>query len=69
MLHQIGKGKFSTVFECKDIISGKNFAVKIIEKPELQVKEHDFIREEIMILEQVSHPNVIEMKRKFETLK
>lgn len=63
---KIGKGNFSIVKKGKNKLTEEIVAVKIIEKTSLNEKDHNFLREEIRILMQVSHPNIIAFKEIFE---
>ena len=44
-------------------------ALKAIDKTSLTMKEKDFLREEIQIIRQIQHPNVVVMKDVYETAK
>lgn len=66
---QIGKGKFSTVFKCKNRQSGGYYALKEIVKGNLDDKEIQFIRDEIQIFNLVSHPSTVQMVDMFESVK
>jgi serine/threonine protein kinase len=65
-LELIGKGKFSEVFMCKDVFNDKIFALKQIDKESLTMREKEFLKEEIQIIRQIKHPNVVEMMDVFE---
>lgn len=65
----IGKGKFSQVFLCKNRETDELVAMKLIDKTSLTMKEKDFLREEIQIIRQIQHPNVVVMKDVYETAK
>lgn len=65
----IGKGKFSQVYMCRQKDNGEPVALKQIDKAELSMREKEFLREEIQIIRQINHPNVVEMKDVYETKK
>lgn len=67
-LHMLGKGKFSTVYLCRSQDSDENLAQKLIDKKKLTTREREFLREEIQIIGNLNHPNVVVMKETFETL-
>ena len=46
--------------------TGEEVALKEIDKTKLTGKEKEFLKEEIQIIRQIRHPNVVEMKDVFE---
>jgi Ca2+-binding EF-hand superfamily protein len=66
---EIGKGRFSTVYECVKKDSGESFAVKVIDKSKLGGEEKELLRTEIAILKLVNHPNIIRMQGQYEDKK
>lgn len=64
---ELGTGKFSSVRECTNRASGGKYAVKIIEKSQMNDKDKESLRTEIAILQLVNHPNVISLKNVFES--
>uniref|UniRef100_A0A5F4W9D5 non-specific serine/threonine protein kinase n=1 Tax=Callithrix jacchus TaxID=9483 RepID=A0A5F4W9D5_CALJA len=62
----IGDGNFAVVKECIDRSTGKEFALKIIDKAKCCGKEH-LIENEVSILRQVKHPNIIMLVEEMET--
>jgi len=62
---KLGSGSFSVVKLGVNKKTGEEFAIKIIEKK--RVGEKKMMQTEIDILNQVHHPNVIELKEMFET--
>lgn len=46
----IGKGKFSSVFLCRNRETEELVAMKLIDRTTLTIKEKDFLREEIQIV-------------------
>ncbi|KAK1343154.1 hypothetical protein QTO34_015929 [Cnephaeus nilssonii] len=62
----IGDGNFAVVKECMDRATGKEFALKIIDKAKCCGKEH-LIENEVSILRQVKHPNIIMLVEEMET--
>ncbi len=57
----IGRGKFSVVKRAISKLSGKELAVKIIDKKSLNQKEIEFLRTELEILKVVRHPNLVQI--------
>lgn len=64
---KLGKGKFSTVFQCQNKETQEVVAVKQIHKPSLTDREKEFLREEIQIIKLISHPNIVKMRESYET--
>ncbi|XP_037686717.1 serine/threonine-protein kinase DCLK2 isoform X4 [Choloepus didactylus] len=62
----IGDGNFAVVKECMDRSTRKEFALKIIDKAKCCGKEH-LIENEVSILRQVKHPNIIMLVEEMET--
>ncbi|XP_011904481.1 PREDICTED: serine/threonine-protein kinase DCLK2 isoform X1 [Cercocebus atys] len=62
----IGDGNFAVVKECIDRSTGKEFALKIIDKAKCCGKEH-LIENEVSILRRVKHPNIIMLIEEMET--
>ncbi|KAM4594985.1 serine/threonine-protein kinase DCLK2 isoform 2-T2 [Fundulus diaphanus] len=54
----IGDGNFAVVKECVERSTGKEFALKIIDKAKCSGKEH-LIENEVAVLRKVKHPNII----------
>ncbi|XP_066137152.1 serine/threonine-protein kinase DCLK2 isoform X2 [Saccopteryx bilineata] len=63
----IGDGNFAVVKECVDRSTGKEFALKIIDKAKCCGKEH-LIENEVSILRRVRHPNIIMLVEEMETV-
>ncbi|KAL4100235.1 hypothetical protein PRIC1_008029 [Phytophthora ramorum] len=57
----IGEGNFSIVKECTNRSSGDRFAVKCINKAALNPKDRSNLVQEIEILKDMSHPNIIKL--------
>lgn len=62
----LGTGNFSVVKRCTDKETGKEYALKIIDKKMVEGKE-EMIETEIAILKKVKHKNVISMVEAFDT--
>ncbi|XP_006111641.2 serine/threonine-protein kinase DCLK2 isoform X2 [Pelodiscus sinensis] len=62
----IGDGNFAVVKECVERSTGKEFALKIIDKAKCCGKEH-LIENEVSILRQVKHPNIIMLIEEMDT--
>jgi len=59
-------GNFSVVKRCKDRETGKEYALKIIDKKLVEGKE-EMIETECEILRRVKHPNIVSMIETFDT--
>lgn len=62
----LGSGSFSTVKQAHDRETGQAVAVKCIKRKTLPPDEIDALKDEVSILKQISHPNIIHMHDFFE---
>ncbi|XP_021172281.2 serine/threonine-protein kinase DCLK2 isoform X1 [Fundulus heteroclitus] len=62
----IGDGNFAVVKECVERSTGKEFALKIIDKAKCSGKEH-LIENEVAVLRKVKHPNIIMLIEELDT--
>ncbi|XP_030590784.1 serine/threonine-protein kinase DCLK2 isoform X2 [Archocentrus centrarchus] len=62
----IGDGNFAVVKECVERSTGKEFALKIIDKTKCSGKEH-LIESEVAVLRKVKHPNIIMLIEEVDT--
>ncbi|XP_016087580.1 serine/threonine-protein kinase DCLK2-like isoform X7 [Sinocyclocheilus grahami] len=62
----IGDGNFAVVKECVGRSTGKEFALKIIDKNKCRGKEH-LIESEVAVLRRVKHPNIIMLIEEVDT--
>ncbi|XP_041922696.1 serine/threonine-protein kinase DCLK2 isoform X3 [Alosa sapidissima] len=62
----IGDGNFAIVKECTEHSTGKEFALKIIDKTKCAGKEH-LIENEVAVLRRVKHPNIIMLIEEVDT--
>ncbi|GCB70061.1 hypothetical protein scyTo_0001186 [Scyliorhinus torazame] len=62
----IGDGNFAVVKECVERSSGKEYALKIIDKAKCSGKEH-LIENEVAVLRRVKHPNIIMLVEEVDT--
>ncbi|XP_051558858.1 serine/threonine-protein kinase DCLK2 isoform X2 [Myxocyprinus asiaticus] len=62
----IGDGNFAIVKECVERSTGKEFALKIIDKNKCRGKEH-LIENEVAVLRRVKHPNIIMLIEEVDT--
>uniref|UniRef100_A0A3B4B4Q9 Serine/threonine-protein kinase DCLK2 n=1 Tax=Periophthalmus magnuspinnatus TaxID=409849 RepID=A0A3B4B4Q9_9GOBI len=62
----IGDGNFAVVKECVERATGKEFALKIIDKAKCAGKEH-LIENEVAVLRKVKHPNIIMLIEEVDT--
>jgi calcium-dependent protein kinase len=66
----VGSGGFGEVRECTDKKSGQTHVVKTIHKPPLDdTSKVNLIRNEILLLHEAKHPNIVELKDLFEDSK
>lgn len=69
MNHKLGGGKFSDVIQAMNLNNKKTYALKKIDKEKLTPKEKLFLRDEIQIVSQLSHPNVVEVREYYQNPK
>ncbi|KAM6942353.1 serine/threonine-protein kinase DCLK2 [Lycodopsis pacificus] len=62
----IGDGNFAVVKACVERSTGKEFALKIIDKAKCTGKEH-LIENEVAVLRKVKHPNIIMLIEEVDT--
>ncbi|XP_077576060.1 serine/threonine-protein kinase DCLK2 [Stigmatopora nigra] len=62
----IGDGNFAVVRECVERPTGREFALKIIDKTKCRGKEH-LIENEVSVLRRVKHPNIILLVEEVDT--
>lgn len=65
-LKKLGKGKFATVYLCKDSKTSEMFAIKKMNKKKLKYEQagggktgYDCVKEELKNLQKLDHPNII----------
>lgn len=66
--NSIGKGAYSTVYKGYDTENDTVVAIKIINKSGLKPKIIELIKNEVKLLEKLSHPGIITLKGNSETL-
>ncbi|XP_051939595.1 serine/threonine-protein kinase DCLK2 isoform X4 [Hippocampus zosterae] len=62
----IGDGNFAVVRECVERATGREFALKIMDKAKCRGKEH-LIENEVSVLRRVKHPNIIMLVEEVDT--
>ncbi|XP_010593886.2 serine/threonine-protein kinase DCLK3 [Loxodonta africana] len=62
----IGDGNFALVKECRHRDTRQAYAMKIIDKSKLKGKE-DMVDSEILIIQSLSHPNIVKLHEVYET--
>uniref|UniRef100_A0A8C7YKV5 Serine/threonine-protein kinase DCLK2 n=1 Tax=Oryzias sinensis TaxID=183150 RepID=A0A8C7YKV5_9TELE len=62
----IGDGNFAVVRECVELSTGREYALKIINKGKCRGKEH-MIQNEVAILRRVKHPNIVLLIEEVDT--
>ena len=66
---ELGVGRFSSVRIGVSKQSGKQYAIKIIDKSDIDEREREALRTEVAVLKLLNHPNIIKAKNVFETRK
>ena len=59
--NMLGSGSFGSVYEAKNTIFGNTVAMKVIKKDKENELDEQEIRNEIDILKQLSHPNIVKI--------
>ena len=65
-IEKLGEGHFGKVYKCKNKLTGQYYAVKIINKQEINEKDLELIRQEKNYLKLIKHQNIISLKDYFE---
>nr|XP_047132575.1 serine/threonine-protein kinase D3 [Hydra vulgaris] len=63
----LGSGQFGIVYGGVHRTSGKDVAIKVIDKHRLPTKEERGLKNEVIILENINYPGVVNLERMFET--
>lgn len=63
----LGSGQFGIVYAGKHRKTGRNVAIKIIDKLRFPNKQESQLRNEVAILQTVHHPGVVNLESMFET--
>lgn len=70
LLKTLGRGSYGTVKQCVHIYTGKNYAIKFIDKTNIIKPAHIVrIKREITILKLLNHPNIVKVFGAYETSK
>ena len=69
LLDSVGHGHFGIVYKCLNKINGQIYAVKIINKKELNNRDRELITQEKNYLKLIKHSNIISLKDYFEDKK
>ena len=64
---ELGQGSFATVFRCKNKSTGEEYAVKKIEKKKLTKEDDWALRNEVSIMSQLRHPNIVQLEVAYES--
>jgi len=64
---KVGEGRFAEVYKCTHKKSGRDYAVKVIDKTKIDDADKEGLRAEIAILRLASHPFIVSMKKVYET--
>lgn len=67
LINLLGEGAFSQVYKAWDKVSSKYVAIKIINKQNLTEKQLKNVDEEIKIMKQVDHPNLLKLLDNHQT--
>jgi serine/threonine protein kinase len=68
LLREVGKGGFSTVYLCRERLTGDQYAVKVVDLRPLRLRGRDpaRLRREVEIMQRLSHPNIVRFEAVFE---
>lgn len=59
ILDQMGEGAFSVVYKAKHLSTGKEVAVKILRKFQMDQAQKQAVLKEVTIMRQLDHPNIV----------
>lgn len=59
VLEKMGEGAFSVVFKARHIETGKEVAVKILRKYQMDSAQKQAVLKEVIIMRQLEHPNIV----------
>lgn len=62
----LGAGQFGTVFGGVHRTSGREVAIKVIDKRRFPTKQEAQLKNEVSILQNISHPGVVHLEKMFE---
>eukprot|EP00937_MAST-01D_sp_MAST-1D-sp2_P007462 g7462.t1 len=65
----LGTGSFATVKQATHKAEDTKWAIKCIKKESLEAEDEEALQSEVSILQDVSHPNIVELKEVFDTPK
>lgn len=63
----LGAGQFGTVYGGVHRTSGHSVAIKVIDKSRFPTKQEAQLKNEVSILQNISHPGVVNLERMFES--
>jgi hypothetical protein len=69
IIREIGKGGFSIVYQCRDKVTKKDFAAKVVDLRPLRLREKfnpSRLKREVDIMGRLHHPNIIEFIEVYE---
>ncbi|CAM9138953.1 unnamed protein product [Lampetra planeri] len=69
LLKTIGKGNFAKVKLARHVLTGKEVAVKIIDKTQLNSSSLQKLFREVRIMKMLNHPNIVKLFEVIETEK
>ncbi|XP_057183482.1 calcium/calmodulin-dependent protein kinase type II subunit alpha-like [Triplophysa rosa] len=61
LFEELGKGAFSVVRRCVKVLSGQEFAAKIINTKKLSTRDHQKLDREARICRLLKHPNIVRL--------
>lgn len=59
ILEQMGEGAFSVVYKARHLSSGKEVAIKILRKFQMDQAQKQAVLKEVTIMRQLNHPNIV----------
>lgn len=62
---ELGRGAFATVYRCTEKATGKDKAVKVVNKNNIDMKAES-LKNEVVILRNIQHPNVLSLSAVYE---
>jgi len=69
IIREVGKGGFSTVYQCRNRQTGADYAVKVVDLRPLRLRERfnpQRLKREVEIMSRLHHPNIIQFIEVYE---
>ena len=65
---KVGSGAFGNVFLAVHRVTGRNIVIKVIKTAGMTARERSDVTQEVKVLSQLRHPNIVEYMESFPDL-